>query len=42
MSFIRAGRLTLQQIGEHTRRGTSFAFETMLSGHGHTRRLSRW
>ena len=42
MSTIRAGRLTLQQIGEHSRRGASFTFETTLSCHGHTRRLSRW
>ena len=37
LAAVRAGRLMLQQIGEHVRRGDSFAFETMLSGHGHAR-----
>ena len=39
---VRAGRLMLQQIGEHVRRGDSFAFETTLSGRGHARRIPRW
>ena len=32
----------LQQIGEHVRRGDSFAFETTLSGRGYARRIPRW
>ena len=42
LAAVRAGRLTLQQIGEHVRRGDSFAFETTLSGRGHARRIPRW
>ena len=42
LAAVRAGRLMLQQIGEHVRRGTSFAFETTLSGRGYARRIPRW
>ena len=42
LAAVRAGRLMLQQIGEHVRRGDSFAFETTLSGRGHARRIPRW
>ena len=42
LAAVRAGRLMLQQIGEHVRRGDSFAFETMLSGRGYARRIPRW
>ena len=42
LAAVRAGRLTLQQIGEHVRRGDNFAFETTLSGRGHARRIPRW
>lgn len=39
---FRAGRLMLEQIREHVRRGNSFAFETTLSGRGYARRIPRW
>lgn len=39
---VRAGRLVLNQIREHTLRGESFAFETTLSGRGYARHISRW
>ena len=41
LAAVRAGRLMLQQIDEHVRRGDSLAFETMLSGRGHARRIPR-
>ena len=42
LAAVRAGRLTLQQIDEHVRRGDRFAFETTLSGRSHARRIPRW
>lgn len=39
---VRAGRLMLQEIDAHARRGDRFAFETTLSGLGHARRIPRW
>ena len=39
---IRAGKLMLEQIRGHVRRGNSFAFETTLSGGGYARRIPRW
>ena len=42
LAAVQAGRLTLQQIDEHVRRGDSFAFETTLSGRVHARRIPRW
>ena len=42
LAAVRAGRLMLQQIDEHVRRGDSFAFETTLSGRGHARRIPHW
>ena len=42
LAAVQAGRLTLQRIGEHVRRGDSFAFETTLSGRGYARRIPRW
>ena len=39
---VRAGRLMLQEIDGHARRGGCFAFETTLSGLGHARRIPRW
>ena len=41
LAAVQAGRPTLQQIGEHVRRGSSFAFETTLSRRGHARRTPR-
>ena len=42
LAAVQAGRLTLQRIGEHVRRGDRFAFETTLSGRGYARRISHW
>ena len=39
---IRAGRLMLQEIASHVRRGENFAFETTLSGRRYVREISRW
>lgn len=39
---LKAGRLMLQEIDEHTARGDSFAFETTLSGRAYTRRIRDW
>ena len=39
---VQAARLMLREIGEHTRRGRSFALETTLSGRGHARRIPCW
>ena len=40
LSAIKAGKLTLERIAELIATGTSFAFETTLSGRGHLRLLS--
>ena len=39
---FRAGRLMLQEIRHHTANGTSFAFETTLSGLTYTRMIDDW
>jgi hypothetical protein len=39
---FRAGRLMLEEIHSHVRRGASFAFETTLSGRGYAALLPRW
>lgn len=39
---IRAGRLMLEEIDNHVRRGESFAFETTLSGLMYARLIPRW
>lgn len=39
---IRAGRLMLEEIDNHVRRGESFAFETTLSGLIYARLISKW
>jgi predicted ABC-type ATPase len=39
---VRAGRLMLQEIDRHEAAGTSFAFETTLSGLTYARRIPRW
>ncbi len=39
---ITAGRLMLEQIAEHARRGESFAFETTLSGRSYVRLIRQW
>lgn len=39
---MRAGRLMLQAIDEHARKGESFAFETTLAGLGYAKLIPRW
>lgn len=39
---LRAGRLMLKTIRDHVQHGTSFAFETTLSGRGYARSIPRW
>src|SRR5712692_5900002 len=39
---IRAGRLMLDEIKRRVRAGTSFAFETTLSGRNYSRMIPRW
>ncbi|HVQ36692.1 MAG TPA: AAA family ATPase [Pyrinomonadaceae bacterium] len=38
----RAGRLMLQEIAEHVRRGETFAFETTLAGRTYSRLIPGW
>ena len=39
---IRAGRLMLDEIKRRVRAGTSFAFETTLSGRNYSQMIPRW
>jgi len=39
---IKAGRLMLSEIRDHTQRGESFAFETTLSGRAYARSIPQW
>lgn len=39
---FRAGRLMLEEINNHVRRGRNFAFETTLSGRGYVRMIRQW
>src|SRR5438876_7097544 len=39
---FRAGRLMLEEIDNHVRRGESFAFETTLSGLMYARLIPKW
>lgn len=39
---IKAGRLMLEEIFDHVRKGESFAFETTLSGRGYARHIPVW
>jgi predicted ABC-type ATPase len=39
---LRAGRLMLELIAEHVRRGDSFAFETTLAGRNFARAIEGW
>ena len=39
---IRAGRLMVTEIRSRVRKGSSFAFETTLSGHGYAQMIPRW
>ncbi len=42
IAAIRAARLMLKEIGEHTRAGRNFAFETTLAGKGYVRMIQHW
>jgi predicted ABC-type ATPase len=42
LASIRAGRLMLELITEHVRRGESFAFETTLSDRGQAKQIPQW
>ena len=39
---LRAGRIMLEEIKAHARAGTSFAFETTMSGRAYLASLTRW
>lgn len=39
---FRAGRLMLEEVFNHARRGESFAFETTLSGRGYAKLIPGW
>ena len=39
---VRAGRIMLQEIHSHVRKGNSFAFEITLSGRSYARWIPRW
>ena len=41
-SIIRAGRLMLEEINNHARRGENFSFETTLSSRGYIRMIRQW
>ena len=42
LAAIKAGRLMLEEMEEHTERGRSFAFETTLAGRGYVRMIRKW
>jgi predicted ABC-type ATPase len=42
LAAVRAGRIMLEQIHEHVRKGESFAFETTLSGRIYLRLIPTW
>jgi predicted ABC-type ATPase len=42
LAAIAAGRLMLEQMAEHAKRGESFAFETTLSGRSYVRLIRKW
>jgi predicted ABC-type ATPase len=42
LAAVRAGRIMLDQIHEHVRKGESFAFETTLSGRIYMMLIPRW
>ena len=42
VAAIRAGRLMLQEISNHTKKGGSFVVETTLAGRGYVKRIKRW
>ena len=42
LAAVRAGRIMLEQIHEHVRKGEGFTFETTLSGRVYMRLIPRW
>ncbi len=42
VAAVRAGRIMMEQLHDYVRRGTSFAFETTLSGRGYARLIPQW
>jgi len=42
LASLKAGRLMLKEIQEYSKRGTSFAFETTLSGRTYMRMIPEW
>lgn len=42
VAAIKAGRLMLEEMAAHTKRGTSFAFETTLSGRSYLPMIRTW
>lgn len=42
LAAIKAGRLMLEAISDHVRKGESFAFETTLAGLGYARAIPKW
>jgi predicted ABC-type ATPase len=42
LAAIKAGRLMLEAISDHVRKGESFAFETTLAGLGYARSIPKW
>ena len=42
LAAVKAGRLMLEEIREHSRHGASFAFETTLAGRTYARMIPDW
>lgn len=42
LAAVKAGRIMLEQIHEHVRKGEGFAFETTLSGRIYAQLIPRW
>lgn len=42
LAALKAGRLMLKEMAEHTELGRSFAFETTLAGRGYVRMIRNW
>ena len=39
---VRAGRLMVREINEHTQKGNNFSFETTLAGRGYLKKIEKW
>lgn len=42
LAAVKAGRIMLEEMMEHSQRGRNFAFETTLSGRGYVRMIRNW